>query len=394
MNPEVLNEKLRVDLIASQKIPIFMDEMISEEDSTSFRLEYLMRMLNGSKSIPNMKFEWMEEAIYPNIMIAQGASSAGTSITVDHPEYAHQDNLIYNTRTNEIYLMNENTGGTTTAHKITVVNHAAGTGNFVTAVAEGDILIVLPEAHAEGEVVPQGYSSKPRFLYNYNMQIDTSAGPYTDIARGTKEYGEKQLLRNRKNKWIEHKQKKNLLLYLSKRNVEIVSAGGPRRYTIDGLRNSIQTNRVDFSNVGGGFNMAAVAELIRSTTTKGNASKVKAGIAGQNAWLTLSSLPNNAIRTTQGEKSWGWVINKLITPFGDLALEYDPTLTEANGLADVMVMLDMKYVQLTHFADLADRMYLDVTEKRDIHNMEDIISGTVGLELKQQEFHAWGYGIN
>ncbi len=394
MNPEVLNAKLRADLIAAQKIPVYMDPQISFEDESSFRFESLLRRMNGSQSVKNMKFEWMESALYPNIMVALGDQSVGTTITVDHPEYAHQDQLVYNTRTHELYLMNENTGGTSTASAITVVNHAAGTGNFSTAVKDGDILLILPEAHAEGEEVPEGYSAKPRFLYGYVMQHSMSTGKYTDIAKGAEEYGEKQLMINRREKWFEYKRAKNLLLYLGQRNLETTSAGGPRRYTSGGLRNSIVSNRIDFSGVGGGFNMAAIAELMRKTTEKGAASDTKVGIAGQNAWLSVSSLPANVIRTTQDKTSWGWVINRLITPFGNLALEYDPVLCASNGLADVMVLLDMKHIQLVHYADLADRMYLDVTEKRDIHNMEDLISGTFGLKLKQETFHAWGYGIN
>lgn len=391
--PDTLTGTLRSDLVASQKIPVYMDDYIAFEDESAYRFESLARRLNGSQEVENTKVEFMEMGLYPNVMEVTEAAASGTTISVDHPEYAHQDQLIYNTRTNEIYLMNEATGGITAAGKITVVNHS-GSGNFTTACVVGDKLIILPEAHAEGEAVPSGWSSKPRFLYTYVQQSDMSCGPYTDIAKAQKEYGEKQLLINRKQKWIEWKRAVNLIMYLGQAMRDATSASGLRRHTMRGLRSWISSNRVDFSLVPGGFGLSAVGELMRKTSLIGASSNSKVGIAGQNAWVSLSALPNNAIRATQDETSWGWKVNRLVTPFGNLALEYDPTLSEMNGLGDVMCILDMAAIQLVHLTGLRERMYLDVTDARDIHNMEDLISGTFGLKVKLQERCAWGYGIN
>lgn len=394
--PDIVTGALRSDSVASQKIPIAMDDYIMFEDESSYRFESLLRRLNGgTESVPNTKVEWMEMGLFPNIMIAQGATAAGeTTIPVDHPEYAHLDQVIFNPRTGEQYLLQETTGGGTAAGKLTVVNSAAGTGGITTAIADGDVLIVGPEAHAEGEAVPTGWSAKPRFLYVYTQQSDLAIPKYTDIMADQKEYGEAQLLINRKQRWIEWKRAQNFAYYASKQVRDITSASGPRRHTMRGINESITSNRVDFSGVVGGLTMAAVAELLRKVSLLGASSGTKVGLAGQNAWLSVSTFPTTAIRATQGEKSFGWVINQLVTPFGNLALEYDPTLSAANGLADIMAVLDMATIKPIHYGTLRPRMYLDIQEKRDIHNMEDAISGTFGLKHKMQELSAWGYGIN
>jgi hypothetical protein len=393
--PEILNGTLRSDLIASQKVPVFMDDMIAFEDESSFRFESLLRRLNGSKGVSNIKSEFMEMGLYPNVMQVQAvAAIAATAITVDHPEYAHRDQLVYNTRTNETFIMNEDVGGTTAASQITILNQA-GSGGLASAAAVGDILLILLEAHAEGEAVPDPWSAKPRFLYTYIMQYDYSLGKYTDLAQVTGEYGEKQLAINRKQKWIEQKRAKNLKLYLGSQMLETTSAG-VRRMSARGLRDWIVTNRVDFSGAQA-FNMTALGELMRGITLIGASSDKKVGIAGQNAWVKISTFPNSAVRTTEKVTDWGWVLNYLRTPFGNLALEYDPQLSQQNGLADVMAVLDMAHISMEHLEgngrSLKDRMYLDVGTARDIHNTEDVFSGTCGLKVKLEELHAWGYGI-
>lgn len=391
---EILAGTMRSDNISSQKIPVEMDSYMSMEDESSYRFEALARRINGKKTVKNTKVEWMEHALYPNTLTVQAvAAKNATVVYVDHPEYAHIDQLIYNTRTGELYLMNEATGGTGTAGAITVLNHAAGTGGISTATAVGDVLLILPEAHAEGEDAPAPFTAKPRFLSTYVMQSDKSPGKYTDIAQATREYGEKQLLINRKQAWIYWKRGINLLYWFGKAVREVTSASGPRRHTMAGVNSFISTNRIDFGAVPGGLTTAAIAELMRKTSIKG-ASGVKVGIAGQNAWTSVSALPANAIRITQGEKAFGWVVNQLVTPFGNLALEYDPTLSAENGLAGIMAILDMRTVQPLGLEGLPERMYLDVTDARDIHNIEDLITGTYGLEMRLEELSAWGFGIN
>jgi len=393
MPPVILNEKLRSDLVHSQKIPVHMDNYISFEDSSAYRFEAIMRKLGNDQGVNNTKVEFMEMGVYPNKMVCSAIEDAGeTSIAVDYPAYAHRDNLILNTRTGEIYLMAEDIGGTTNAGFIKVTAHS-GSGGIVAATAVNDVLLILPEAHAEGEPVPDGYSMKPEFLSTYIMQSDMSCGPYTDIAEAQGEYGEKQIAINRKLKWIEWKQKKALAFYFGAEQRETTSASGPRRHTMRGLRNWYTTNRIDYSAVTGGVSLSSIGELMRNVTMIGASSDSKLCMAGQNAMVTASALPATAIRTDINTEKWGWAIKTIVTTFGTLGLLYEPVFSSENGLADVMCVIDTKHTKMLHLNGLKDRMYLDVGSKRDIHNMEDVISGTFGLRVNHEKTGAWGYGI-
>jgi hypothetical protein len=116
-------------------------------------------------------------------------------------------------------------------------------------------------------------------------------------------------------------------------------------------------------------------------------------MAGQNAMVTASALPATAIRTDINTEKWGWAIKTIVTTFGTLGLLYEPVFSSENGLADVMCVIDTKHTKMLHLNGLRDRMYLDVGSKRDIHNMEDVISGTFGLRVNHEKTGAWGYGI-
>ena len=109
--------------------------------------------------------------------------------------------------------------------------------------------------------------------------------------------------------------------------------------------------------------------------------------------VTASALPATAIRTDLDTSKWGWSIKSIVTPFGTLGLMYEPVFSSENDLADILCVIDTKHTKMLHLNGLKDRIYLDVGDKRDIHNMEDVISGTYGLRVNHEKCGAWGYGI-
>lgn len=389
--PVVKTGSIRSDQVLSNKIPVDMDSKIHWLDGSKYFFEFLTRKLRPMSSRGKMEVEWMEYRLYPFYMTCDAASSAGTTISVDHPEYAHRDQLLYNPRTAEFYLMNEDIGGTGTAGSVTVVNHT-GSGNFTTATVAGDVILILGEAHAEGETIPPAYSTQPTRLSTYIMQRDITR-QNTDIQREQNEYGMKQLLIDRKAFWIEFKRQWNMLLYLGQARAETTSASGPTRWTLSGLREQISTNQIDFSASGGTLTVAALGEILRRTTYHTAASMEKIAIFGQNAYAQVSALPTDAIRTTVGETSWGKMLKQVVTPHGNLMVGYDPMLTATHGLADVLPIIDGKNIERVVLGGLKDRLYLSVQDDNDIHNEQDVASGTCGLIVHLEELHAWGSGI-
>lgn len=388
--PDVMAGTLRTDLVASQKVPVHMDNYIHFEDESSYRFESLSRRFRDIEEVDNMRIDFMEHETYPIVMICSAAESA-TTITVDHPEYAHRDQLVYNTRTHEIYLMNEDVGGVAVSGKITVVNHT-GSGSITTATAAGDRLLVLPEAHAEGEDIPLAFTSKPRFLYTYVQQSDKVL-KYSDLSKGQKEYGEKQYLIDRKQAWIYWKRGINLMLYLGQAQRDATSASGPRRHTMRGLRDWTTTHRQNMALVPGGLTLTTLGVLIRECSEIGASSDSKIGLAGTNAMTSISDMPAAAIQTSVSETSWGKKITNVVTPFGPLAFSWDKTLSGTNGLDDVFAIIDKQSIHRVRFTGQPERLVMNVNNASDFHNNQDLITGTFGMKVVLEMLNAWVYGI-
>jgi hypothetical protein len=388
--PTVQTGAVLSSTIAAQKIPIDMDTEIRFEETGSYRFEYFTRQIRPFETHGNMKVEWMEQELYPNRLVVTAASS-GTTISVDHPEYAHTDQLIYNTRTGEMYLMNEDIGGSSAAGKITVVNQS-GSGNITTACAVGDVLLVLPEAHAEGETIPGAYTAKPAFFFTYIMQSDKTL-KYSDISQNQAEYGLNQYLADRKQAWIERKRGINLSLLVNKQMRETTSASGPRRHTSQGLFAAVTTNKIDMSLQQGTIGLAMLGELMRNTTRISASSDTKIGIAGQNAMASLSAIPVAQILTSVTETEWGKKLTSVRTPFGNLSFDWDKSLSDEFGLADTFLILDPKSLYRLQFQGLPERMMMNVYMTTDIHNTTDVFTGTWGLKVVLEKLNAVVTGI-
>ena len=394
MDPVTLvQQALLTSLVLAAKIPVDMDELIAFEETGTHRFELMTRMANKIDVRPNFKTEWLEHPVYPNVMITTGASG-GTTIPVDNPGYAHTDQTIYNMDTDEQYLMNEDIGGGSTAGSITVVNHT-GSGSITTATVAGQRLVILPESHAEGEAIPDPFTSKAVTKFTYIMQ-STETLKYSDRAQHQNEYGLMQYLGDLKQKHITRQRGKNLSLLISKQVLDITSASGPRRYTSQGLREAVVTNKIDLSGPGGSgqLNLSVIGALLDVTTRATSSSATKVGFAGQNAMTSLSALANDAVRTTVHETLWGKKLMAVRTPFGDLAFDHDRALTDQYGLADVFIISDMKTMVRLQAQGLPERMIFNTGNASDIHNVTTALTGTWGLKVKWEYLNAWINGIS
>ena len=383
---------VRIDTIQGFKIPVDMDENIRFQETSGHRFELMTRLARPMDTRGNMKTEWMEHEIYPNTMKVTAVSS-GNTIAVDRPELAHTDQLIQNMRTNEIYLMNEAIGGTGTSGSITIVNHT-GSGSMTTAVAVGDILIIHPEAHAEGEDVPAAFTSKPETKSTYIQQSDETV-KVTDLAQNNDEYGMRQYKIDMKMKWLTRKRGINLSLLISKPMREIVSASGPRRHSSEGLRTAITTNKIDLSGPGGSgmIDLPLLGELMRYTTKNTSSSSTKVAYAGQNAIASLSAIPVSQILTSVSETTWGKKLTSVITPFGDIAFDHDRSLTDTYNLGDVFIITDPKTLNRLEFRGSPQRMIMNIDGTTDFHNLVNLFTGTWGLKVTQEYLNAWVEGI-
>ena len=391
--PEIIiNGVLRTDLVLSDKVRVEIRNEIDLLDDQSNIFEFLTRQIRPIRSVKNTKTERIEQRLADMVMTVQAVDAPGTTITVDHPEYMHRDQKLFNTRNGESYLSNEDIGGVAVAGKITVVNQQTGSGAFILPTAIGDTILIGPETHAEGEVIPPSFATQPTHLWTYLYQHDRTRSN-TDMERYQGEYGLLQLLIDRKTFAIEDQRAVNMELYNSLQTREILSASGARRHAMQGLRNWLSTNFINYGGVPGNFTLTSIGELMRRCTSHTSSSSVKIGIGGQNTIAALSAMPVNAIRTSVNEKSWGADIKTIVTPFKNLNWTYDQMLSNDYGMADIFVIIDPNHIERLQVEGLETHMMLNIQNNDNVHNQVDLITGTEGMFVGLEENHVWAYNI-
>jgi len=240
--------------------------------------------------------------------------------------------------------------------------------------------------------LPAAFITRPTARLTYLFQHDKTRGN-TDIQRLTDEYGEKQLMLDRVQFYVDQMRGLSMLLYVGQQSLEIVSATGPRTYTMSGIMEQITSNVVDYLAVPGALSLASVGEIMRRTMNHSRSSKTKVGVCAQNAWASISAMPASAIRTTVGETAWGKELKTLVTPFGTLAIGYDHMLTQENGMADKFFVLDPAFIERLYLNGAETHMLMNIQLSTDIHNQVDAITGTDGIRVGLEELHAQGVNI-
>lgn len=380
----------RAEMGLASNRPIDMEPMLGIlEESRNPNFERISRAIGGKVAKTRMKFEWRRLDQQPfTCKVTAATAIGGATISVDHPEWIHQDQLLFNTNTNELYLANFTTG-VAPAGAVAVLSYPAA-GTLVTATSIGDVIVIGPEAHAEGEEVPPAYHSVPTDAFDYIMQIDRRGAHITDIAMNEAEYdprGQRDI--DNKMSMIELMKGLNLLFYISQSTRETTSASGPRRHAMGGLRQKITTNRISLAGVPSGLTPALMGEIMRKTVYQGGASSTKMCMIGQYASAAISAMPANLVRLVPTSESYGLNINEIITPHGNCKLSYDPVLTEEFGLADIMVCLDMATVRQTYLQNMGLQLVQKVQNLTTLHQIVDAVTLTAGLQVKNEELNAW-----
>ena len=271
---------------------------------------------------------------------------------------------------------------------------ATGSGTLTSATVVGDIVVVGPEAHSEGEAVPAAYSNISITQEDTLMQSDRAVKK-TDIEANTGKYdeSEKKLAQDMIVAWIEENSKINLLMYWGEAAAETTSGSG-KRYSFKGLIDRITENVDDYSGVGAGYTVQALQESIRKTQDNTPADGIAFLMAGVNLNNAVSSWADGAIRVDPNSKKWGIQVRIVQTQYGEIGVLYDNVLQARYGLEDRGFILNSAHMRMMHLEGLPMKAYYNITDTRDIHNMEHAISGTTGIQMGLNEAFAQMKGIN
>lgn len=395
MPPTILQGSTRSDEILQSSLKISMEEYADRLEFAPSVLDTITRKVGGGvESVGRMKHQGRKRTVraMSDIVGAAGAAVAAISIPVTNAENFHLDEVVYCPRTEEAFFVNETVGGTAAAGHI-LVRGFAGNGGLSAALVAGDTLLILGEAHAEGEDIPPAFANKEEDYFVYLWQTDETI-KLTDIQNAEEQYGMKELMARRADKSNEQIKKMALAMYLSKGGREIVSASGPRRHTMTGIFEQLENQVTDATAIVGGLTRTTLGTIVRPTTIYGQPASQKVCLIGQNAQASISAMPDQFLQIESGDgKTWGVNVTKLITAFGTLNLTFEPLFSQENGLAGEMLILDTKNVKQLQMRGLPFTMQTNVQAKRDLHNIEDAYTGTRGLLLKLAELHRRVKGI-
>jgi hypothetical protein len=386
----VIDGAARSDNINLSGLPLDMESRTHLLDPNSYVFLALTRKFGAPILAKQMKHEYRERRLIPNFTTIAVADAAGQAhIEVTDYTRIKNDFLLYIPRTGELLLVQDASIDAT----VSIVRATTGTGTLQYATVVGDKVIILSEAHAEGEAVPTAFTNQSSDVYDYIMQKDRCIEA-TDIEEAIQHYDprEKRAL-DRKQAFIEYQRDRNVLYYVGKRTREIVSASGRRRHIMGGVFEKFTENQFDVSQGGAGFTRETIANILGATKYHGASSSTKMSLWGTNAWRSISSWPVNALQISPREKAWGVRINTILTGFGDLDVAYDPVLSAEKGLEDRGIVCDPAHIRPMRLQGLKVRMFLNINNASDIHNVKDAISGTFGLQARFNELHAQVEGI-
>ena len=366
---------------------ISMEAFASRLEPTDAVLDVLMRQLGGGiKSVGRMETKWRERqlAIMSDTVGAAGAAIAATSIPVANPTAYHLDQQIMAPRTGDMFFVDEEIGGTAVAGKVKV-RGKTGAGGITYALVSGDVLLIGPESHAEGEDIPPAFANDEVTKTTYVFQTDETI-KITDIMDAEEVYGDKEIVAQRKDKMKEQLKRLCLAYYTSLGGREIVSASGKRRHTMTGIFEYLASQVTDASAIQGGLTLQTIGAALRPCTIYGQSLSQKVFLAGQNAFESICAMPMNALREDTGNsKSWGVTVRTLITPYGDLSVVHEPLFSAENGMAGEAVCLQKDKIQQIQLRGKPLVHMTNVQAKRDVHNIEDLYTGTRGIRMMNVE---------
>ncbi len=372
----------RVDQILEGQQIIEMKDYANRLDFTQRVLDTITREIGGGiQNVGRMEFKWRNRRLATIVDTVMADASVGaTSIQVANPTAFHRDQQVYYAATEDMFYVDEDTGGDTNTGYVKV-RGKGGSGGITTALTAGDMLLIGPESHAEAEGIPPAFANVEEEENAFAFQFDETI-KLSDILMAEEVYGIPELQQQRKDKFIEQMKRMNIAMYKSIGGRETVSASGARRHAMTGINEYLEGFTDDMSLIPGGLTLTTIGELVRPTTLWNETAEQKCIILGQNAQSGISALPAQALRAQSGSAlKWGSKVKMLSTAFGDLNLTYDPLLSEENGMAGEMYVLSTGNIEQVQLRTLPAVFKSNIQNSTDIHNQIDAYTGTRGIRM-------------
>lgn len=393
----VVTDSVRTDQINSSGVRVDMESQTKVLNPENYTTKTMVKYFGDAIIAKDMQHKYRERRPIPNwTTITVADAAAQTTIEVADYTIFSKDRICWTIRDGQIIEQLIVTSDPPSDATVDVVQFhgTTGSGGLQFATEIGDIVVVGPEAHAEGEAVPDAFSNITVDKTDNLMQFDRAVKT-TDINKNIGHYDstEAGLTAALAMAWIEENAHLNLALYMSEDAREVTTASGPRRYAFNGIFQRLTENVSDFSGAPAGFTRQALQEMVRKTTDDSARGGRKILVAGININNAISGWPEGAIRVDPDSDKWGIKVRVVRTQYGDISVVYDNVLNAKHGVADRGVIIDTAHMRQMYLGDLKPRAYMNITNARDIHNTEHAVSGTWGVQTSSVESFAQIQGV-
>jgi hypothetical protein len=368
---------------STRRLDIGSEIALLDPDSTPFTA--LMNRINSQRAF-SPKFQNFEDKLPPRKDLVNGAVlvGAGTAV-VDNAAYFNVEDLVLNTRTNEMVRVTAVNTGTNT---LTITR---GVGSTAAAMNDNDELYILSSAAMEGDVSKQARSTTPTVVTNYT-QIHRDPVDESNTALASDFVTE---LHDwdyvKKVKGIQHAIKIEAAAWWGKPS----EVGSPAVRTSGGFFHfQGSTNQVD---AGGTFTETELWSGARTTFRHGT--KRKLMFAGGLVVQVMNQFAQSKVQTRQGDTTYGLAITDYVTPFGQLSVVYHPLFDDTDVYQGYGAIVDMVAVAKKYLHGQRakkgprDTHFVEQIQEADRDGEKGEYKSEVGVKIGQPERHGIFSGV-
>ncbi len=334
------------------------------------------------RSVPGVKYTWLEQAGMPIWDTAHGThtSATTTSLVVHEGSYYGAGYSVYVPRTGALVNV-ESVGSVSTTTTLTITSYNFNTTGANANLADNEPLLILGHTAVESDTSPIVLLNQESQPYNYIEIVKTALGA-SDAIKASQLYGGSDLDAQRRYKAIEHQKQIEYRLLCGVR----AEAGTTDKHKTGGLLDSasigISTNSTTDT---GTFTEAEWNTWLSTWFRYGSSQKV--AFCSASVVAAINEFATGKIRINDiATKKYGLDIREFLSPYGTCYIVYHKLL-EGTTFGKMAIGVDMENVKYCFLNGLDTKLEMNI-QANDASYEKDQFITYMGLQLTLEKTHA------
>lgn len=378
-----VNGPLLTTNVLSDQLAIDLGDRISELEPNWQVLTVFTRALNKARTVAT-KFHGLESRSKPRFdSTTNTANTTVQTIPVAHGSYFQQWDLVLNTRTGEMFRVDNVSG-----NNLEVTRGLQGTPGTGIAMNNADELMLVANAQPENDTSKPARNFIPTKISNYT-QIFREPFEMSDSLRASAfQVSPAEWPRQAREHAREHAIDIERAMLFGRKS--LTTPGSAETRTTGGLLSFITSNQTD---AGGDLSEAEFNAFMLQTMRYGSASKL--AMASGIGVSALNKFPASKQQVRSDEKTYGMSVSHYTSPFGSLNLVYHKLL-EGTKYGGYIIVADMDNVGYRYLANdelnRDTKLYPNI-QPNDQDGRKDEYRTEAGLWVGLQESHGVLTGV-